>query len=94
MYLGKCIEKCDKRELFANPLHPYTQALLSAIPIPDIHHRKDMDVIKGEVVSPVNPKPGCRLAPRCPYATEACMQEDVPLREVSPNHFVACTCLL
>lgn len=91
MYLGKCVEKAPSDVLFENPLHPYTQALLTAIPIPDISSRdKQRELLQGEVTSPVNPKPGCRFAARCPYASEACTKEDIPLKEVSPGHFVAC----
>ena len=91
MYLGKCVEKAPSDVLFENPLHPYTQALLAAIPIPDISSRdKQRVLLQGEVTSPVNPKPGCRFAARCPYASEACTKEDIPLKEVSPGHFVAC----
>ena len=91
MYLGKCVERASSDELFANPRHPYTKALLSAIPIPDISMRnKEIQLIQGEVTSPINPKPGCRFAARCPMARPECSQESPPLREVSPNHFVAC----
>lgn len=91
MYLGKCVEKAPSDVLFENPLHPYTQALLAAIPIPDISSRdKQRELLQGEVTSPVNPKPGCRFAARCPYASEACTKEDIPLKEVSPGRFVAC----
>ena len=91
MYLGKCVEKAPADELFENPLHPYTQALLAAIPVPEISSRnKRRELLQGEVTSPVNPKPGCRFAARCPYACDACRGEDLPLREVSPSHFVAC----
>ena len=91
MYLGKCVEKAPSDVLFENPLHPYTQALLAAIPIPDISSRdKQRELLQGEVTSPVNPKPGCRFAARCPYASEACTKEDIPLKEVLPGHFVAC----
>ena len=91
MYLGKCVEKAPANELFENPLHPYTQALLAAIPIPDISSRnKQRELLQGEVTSPVNPKPGCRFAARCPYAGDECRREDIPLKEVSPGHFVAC----
>ena len=91
MNLGKCVEKAPSDVLFENPLHPYTQALLAAIPIPDISSRdKQRELLQGEVTSPVNPKPGCRFAARCPYASEACTKEDIPLKEVSPGHFVAC----
>ena len=91
MYLGKCVERATSDELFANPRHPYTKALLSAIPVPDISMRnKEIKVIKGEVVSPVDPKPGCRFAARCEYCQERCTQEAPTLKEVSPGHFVAC----
>ena len=91
MYLGKCVERATSDELFANPRHPYTKALLSAIPVPDISMRnKEIHLIQGEVTSPINPKPGCRFAARCPRARPECSQESPPLREVSLNHFVAC----
>ena len=91
MYLGKCVERATSDELFANPRHPYTKALLSAIPVPDISMRnKEIHLIQGEVTSPINPKPGCRFAARCPHARPECSQESPHLREVSPNHFVAC----
>ena len=91
MYLGKCVEYCDAKELFRNPIHPYTKALLSAIPVPSIEMRnRKPQIIKGEVTNPVNPKPGCRFAPRCPHATEACTQGDIPFEEMEPNHFAAC----
>lgn len=91
MYLGKCVELCSSKELFANPLHPYTKALLSAIPVPNLSMRgKKMHVIKGEVTNPINPKPGCRFAPRCPLASEECRAGDIPFREVENGHFVAC----
>ncbi len=92
MYLGQCVERCESKRLFTEPMHPYTKALLSAIPVPKAGMRhKYMDVISGEVTSPINPKAGCRFAARCPQASEACLGIDVPLREVSPGHFVACT---
>ena len=91
MYLGKCVEKCSSKELFRNPLHPYTQALLSAIPVPSLESRnRKIQVIKGEVTSPVNPKPGCRFAARCPYATDACREGDIPFEEKTEGHSVAC----
>ncbi len=91
MYLGMCIERAPSKELFKNPKHPYTRALLSAIPIPNVEMRnKKIEVIKGEVTSPVNPKPGCRFAPRCPHATETCTAETPEFREISPGHFCAC----
>ena len=89
MYLGQVVEKCPSKELFKNPLHPYTKALLSAIPSTDIHHPGKREILKGEIVSPINPKPGCRFAARCPFATEACHQPQVQ-EEVSTGHFVTC----
>ena len=91
MYLGQMVEKAPADELFANPLHPYTKALLSAIPVPDIHAKKQRILLKGEITSPINPKPGCRFAARCIYATDACAKEQC-IREVSPGHFVSCHC--
>ena len=91
MYLGQCIEKAPTDELFEKPLHPYTQALLEAIPVPNLKNREIVSTIKGEISSPINPKPGCRFAPRCPYATPACTAKNLQLREVAPDHFVACT---
>ena len=91
MYLGKCVEYCDAKELFRNPIHPYTKALLSAIPVPSIEMRnRRPQIIKGEVTNPVNPKPGCRFAPRCPHASEACTRSDIPFEEMEPGHFAAC----
>ena len=90
MYLGKCVELCESKELFANPMHPYTKALLSAIPVPTLEMRhKKPQVIKGEVTNPINPAPGCRFINRCPNACEKC-KEDIPLKEFSAGHFVAC----
>ena len=89
MYLGQLVEKSPAKELFLRPLHPYTKALLSAIPIPDIHQKRKRILLKGEVTSPINPKPGCRFASRCMYATEQCRQEQ-HLQEIENNHFVAC----
>ncbi len=91
MYLGQCIEYAPSKVLFKNPLHPYTQALLSAIPVPSIKMRdREIETIRGEVVSPIDPKPGCRFATRCPYAKPECIGADLRLREVSAGHFVAC----
>lgn len=90
MYLGQVVEKCSYKELFEKPLHPYSRALLSAIPIPSIHNRKERIILKGEITSPVDPKPCCRFAARCPYATELCRQEEPALRETSARHFVKC----
>lgn len=89
MYLGQVVEKCPSKELFKNPLHPYTKALLSAIPSVDIHHPNKREILKGEITSPIDPKPGCRFAARCPFATEACMQPQKQ-EEVSTGHFVRC----
>lgn len=90
MYLGQLIEKAPTEVLFENPLHPYTNALLSAVPIPSIHNRNKRIILKGEVGSPINPKPMCRFALRCPYANEKCMNEEPSLVEVEKDHFVAC----
>lgn len=89
MYLGQMVEKCTTEELFAHHLHPYTKALLSAIPSTDIDHPMQRVQLKGEITSAINPKPGCRFAARCPYATEACSQPQV-LREIGKDHFVSC----
>ncbi|MCD8170909.1 MAG: ABC transporter ATP-binding protein [Clostridiales bacterium] len=91
MYLGQCVERCGSKELFDNPLHPYTKALLDAIQVPDISLRgKKKPIIRGEVTSPIDPKPGCRFAARCPRATDACWGSQIPLREVSAGHYAAC----
>ena len=91
MYLGKCVESAPSKELFRRPLHPYTQALLAAIPIPSVESKhKRRELLQGEVTSPINPKPGCRFAKRCPYATDECLSGDIPLREVEPGHYAAC----
>lgn len=91
MYLGQCIELASTEELFANPVHPYTRALLSAIPIPDTSTRKEkQEIIRGEVSSPINPKPGCRFAARCPNALPQCTKQNLPLVEISPGHFISC----
>ena len=90
MYLGQMIEKCPANEIFKNTIHPYSQALLSAIPIPDVHLKKERIVLKGELTSPIDPKPCCRFAARCPYATDKCLAEEPVLRELKPGHSVAC----
>jgi oligopeptide/dipeptide ABC transporter ATP-binding protein len=91
MYLGKCVEKAPADEIFSNPIHPYTKALLAAIPIPSVEScHKIRTLLQGEVTSPINPKPGCRFAARCDHATEACHTGEMELKEVSPGHFVAC----
>ena len=91
MYLGQCIEHAPTQELFDHPMHPYTKALLAAIPIPDPARRaQEREIIRGEVTSPIDPPPGCRFASRCPYASEDCRHKPVELKEVSPGHFLAC----
>ena len=91
MYMGQVVEYTSSSELFANPLHPYTKALLNSIPTIDLSRRnRERVTISGEVSSPINPAPGCRFAPRCPYASEKCKQGHC-LEEVKPGHFVACT---
>lgn len=90
MYLGKLIEKAPSEELFANPTHPYTKALLSAIPVPSLHKRRERVLLKGEITSPINPKPICRFANRCPDVTERCLNEEPKLKEISKGHFVSC----
>lgn len=89
MYLGQLVETSPSKELFDHPLHPYTKALLSAIPSTDIHNRKERIMLKGEITSPINPKPGCRFAARCPYVKEECHQKQ-QLVEISKDHFVSC----
>lgn len=90
MYLGQMVEKCSSKELFLHTLHPYTQALLSAIPTVDLDNRREQILLKGEISSPINPKPGCRFASRCPYAKERCTKDNPEIREIMPEHFVAC----
>jgi peptide/nickel transport system ATP-binding protein/oligopeptide transport system ATP-binding protein len=90
MYLGKMVEMADRYELFRNPLHPYTQALMSAIPVPDPTLKRDRIILEGDVPSPLNPPGGCRFHPRCPVALEACGIEEPAFRQVSPDHWVAC----
>ena len=90
MYLGKLVEKAPAVQLFANPTHPYTQALLSAIPMPSVRNRQERVVLRGELTSPIEPPPGCRFAPRCNYVTPECSAADPELSEIEPNHFVAC----
>lgn len=89
MYLGQVVELCPSRELFHRPMHPYTRALLSAIPSIDIHNPMKPEILQGEITSPINPKPGCRFAARCKYATEACHQAQ-KMEEVEPGHYVTC----
>lgn len=90
MYLGKLIEKAPSEELFAHPTHPYTQALLSAIPIPSLDNRRERILLKGEITSPIEPPKACRFANRCPYVTDRCRSEEPQLKEISPGHFVSC----
>lgn len=90
MYLGKIVEKAPAEELFDNPLHPYTKALLSAIPVPDIHYKSERITLKGEISSPIEPKKVCRFATRCDYANEKCHSVEPELIEVSKGHKVAC----
>ena len=91
MYMGCCVEKASYDEIFARPLHPYTQGLLAAIPVPSASSRgKVHELMHGEVKSPVNPAPGCRFAARCPYATAECSKGDIPLKDMGNGHMVAC----
>jgi peptide/nickel transport system ATP-binding protein/oligopeptide transport system ATP-binding protein len=90
MYLGRIVELTDKRTLFARPLHPYTEALLAAAPIPDPAKKRRRVILGGDVPSPANPPPGCHFHTRCPYAIADCRSKDPPLLEVSPGHHVAC----
>ena len=90
MYLGQLIEKAPSVTLFDNPVHPYTKALLSAIPVPSLRKKRQRVMLKGEISSPINPKPGCRFAVRCPYATDRCRTEEPKLVEIEKDHFVAC----
>jgi oligopeptide transport system ATP-binding protein len=93
MYLGRIVEMAESDELFDNPLHPYTQALLSAVPIPDprVEARRQFRPAKGEVPSPINPPSGCVFHPRCPVAVEGCKKARPALRELRPGHWVACS---
>lgn len=91
MYLGQVVEKAPAEAIFAKPLHPYTQALLSAIPVPDPDYVQERLPLQGEVTSPIDPEPGCRFAGRCAHAADACLKGGLPLMEVEENHFVACT---
>lgn len=91
MYLGQCVELADTDALFEKQLHPYTRALLAAIPVPTLASRgKRFSVIKGEVSNPIDPPPGCRFASRCPYASERCRTKNPKMKEIEPGHFVAC----
>ena len=90
MYLGQAVEKAPSEQLFLNPMHPYTKALLSAIPVPMIHNRPERILLKGEISSPIDPKPGCRFAVRCPHATEKCLTVSPALKEIEAGHIIAC----
>ena len=90
MYVGSMVEKCPADDLFERQLHPYTKGLLSAIPIPNIDLEKKRIILQGEISSPIDPKPGCRFAKRCPYATDRCRSETPAWEEVLPKHFAAC----
>ncbi len=90
MYLGQMVEKAPSDELFAHRYHPYTQALISAVPVPDIDHKRERIHLKGELTSPIDPQPGCRFASRCMYATPECSAREPELEEISPDHFIRC----
>lgn len=90
MYLGKMVEKAPAEELFAHPTHPYTKALLSAIPVPDLRYKQDRILLKGEIASPVNPPDQCRFRKRCYMSCDQCNGKEPSLVEMTPNHFVAC----
>ena len=88
--MGEVAELAESKKLFEKPLHPYTKALLSAVPVPDVDNRQQRIILKGEVTSPINPKPGCRFAARCRYATEICTCESPQPAEYEPGHLVSC----
>ena len=90
MYLGMMVEFADSEEMFRRRLHPYTQALLAAVPIPEVGEKKERKLIKGEITSPIDPPEACRFAPRCPHATERCRKENPKLLDTGGEHFVAC----
>jgi peptide/nickel transport system ATP-binding protein len=90
MYMGKVVEYSEKRKLFQKQLHPYSQALLSAIPVPELRPNRERTILTGEVSNPINPKPGCRFAPRCKFVSQKCTAQDIPLIEVEPGRTVAC----
>jgi len=91
MYLGQCVEKATADELFQNPLHPYTKALLDAVPVPNLAYRDKVSAIRGELSNPINPAPGCRFALRCDNCSDACTQADFRLKDMGGGHFVACS---
>ncbi len=90
MYLGKLIEKAPAEALFDNPVHPYTKALLSAIPRPSLDRKMEKIILKGEITSPINPEPVCRFANRCNHAQDICRNQEPQLEEIAPGHFVSC----
>lgn len=90
LYLGKIAEIGDLRDIYSSPLHPYTQALMAAVPVPDPHDRRTTPMPEGEIPNPIHPPSGCRFHPRCPFARPDCSQVEPELREIMPNHFVAC----
>jgi oligopeptide/dipeptide ABC transporter ATP-binding protein len=90
MYLGKIVELANKEDLFATPCHPYTEALLGAVPVPDPRADRKVIILEGDVPSPITPPPGCRFHTRCPYVFERCRVEEPPFSEISEAHWVAC----
>jgi oligopeptide/dipeptide ABC transporter ATP-binding protein len=90
LYLGEIVELADRVTLFTNPLHPYTEALLAAVPVPDPEFQRERVILRGEVPSPLNPPKGCRFHTRCPYVMDRCRHEPPVVRELAPGHFVAC----
>ena len=90
MYLGQMVEKAPSDELFKHRYHPYTRALISAVPVPDIDHKRERIQLKGELTSPIDPKPGCRFAARCVYAQPDCFEKDPVMEEITEGHFVCC----
>jgi oligopeptide/dipeptide ABC transporter ATP-binding protein len=90
MYVGKMAELCEREEFFRKPLHPYTQALMSAVPVPDPTAKRERIILKGDVPSPLNPPPGCRFHPRCPVSIDRCSEEEPPFKDYGAGHFVAC----
>lgn len=93
MYLGQVVEYADADELFLNPTHPYTKALLSAVPVPSLSAKRERIILRGEISSPIDPKPGCRFAPRCPQCKGECASAEISLKEIAPGHFVSCCCV-
>lgn len=90
MYLGVVVEQCEAKQLFRQPLHPYTKGLLSAIPVPNIHSKREKILLQGEISSPVDPPSGCRFAKRCPHATDLCRTKTPVMEQCAPGHFVTC----